>query len=151
MRAVGRRRRGGGAVRTGGRRGWGAANRTGGRRGRWCGRLEPPTCIMLLCGGVVAPPYAAAARLQTLGAAPSSATAARLDPLDAAPPAVAAARLCYGAAAPSFTPAAGLGRVDVATRATVTARRRGNLDAGHLDVEVLVGADEGDGRELVGS
>jgi hypothetical protein len=50
--------------------------------------------------------------------------------------------------APKYTVNTGLGRVDAATRAAVTARRRGNLDAGHLDVEVLVGADEGDGREL---
>jgi hypothetical protein len=114
MRAVRRRRAGGGIVCTEGRQGWGAADRTGGRRGRWCGTLEPPACIALLRGGAVAPPYAAAARLKTFGAAPPSATAALLDPLDAAPPAVAAARLCCGAAAPPSAPAVGLGRLDTA-------------------------------------
>jgi tRNA(Ser,Leu) C12 N-acetylase TAN1 len=49
-------------------------------------------------------------------------------------------------AAPSV-PAAGLGRLDASTPAVVTTRRRGNLDAGHLDVESSVGADVGDGRE----
>jgi hypothetical protein len=95
----------------------------------------------------VAPPYAAAARLKTLGAAPPSAAAALQDPLDAAPPAVAAARLCYGAAAPSSAPATGLGRLDAATPAAVAACRRGNRDAGHLDVDATVRADEGDGWE----
>jgi hypothetical protein len=96
----------------------------------------------------VAPAYAAASRLKTLGAAPPSATAALLDPLDAAPPAVAAAQLCCGAAAPPSAPAAGLGRLDAATPAVVAACRRGNRDAGHLDVDASVGADEGDGWEL---
>jgi hypothetical protein len=41
-----------------------------------------------------------------------------------------------------------LERLDAATPAAVAARRRGNLDAGHLDVEASVGAEEGDGREL---
>lgn len=95
----------------------------------------------------MAPPYAAAARLKTLGAAPPSAAAALQDPLDAAPPAVAAARLCYGAAAPSSAPATGLGRLDAATPAAVAACRRGNRDAGHLDVDATVRADEGDGWE----
>jgi hypothetical protein len=96
----------------------------------------------------VAPPYATAARLRTLGAAPPSAAAALLDPLDAAPPVVAAARLCCGAAAPPSAPAAGLGRLDAATPAVIAACRRRNRDAGHLDVDALVGADEGDGWEL---
>jgi hypothetical protein len=118
MRAVIRRRGGGGVVRTRGRQGWGVAGHTGGQRGRWCGTLELPACIVLLrtLGGVT-PPYAAAARLKTLGAAPPSASTTLLDPLDAAPPAVAAAQLCYGVAAPSSAPAAGLGRLDVATPA----------------------------------
>jgi hypothetical protein len=96
----------------------------------------------------VAPPYAAAARLKTLSAAPPSAAAALLDPLDAAPPTVAAAWMCCGAAAPPSAPTAGLGRLDAATLAAVTACRRGNRDAGHLDVDASVGADEGDGSEL---
>jgi hypothetical protein len=96
----------------------------------------------------VSPPYAAADRLKTLGAAPPSAAAALLNPLDAAPPAVAAARLCCGAAAPPSAPAAGLGRLDAATPAVVAACRRENRDAGHLDVDASVGANEGDGWEL---
>jgi hypothetical protein len=96
----------------------------------------------------MAPPYAAATRLKTLGAAPPSAVVAHLDTLDVAPPAVAAARLCCGIAAPPSAPAAGLGRLDAATLAAVAARYRGNLDVGHLDVEASVRADEGDGREL---
>jgi hypothetical protein len=97
----------------------------------------------------VAPPYtAAAARLKTLGAAPPSAAAARLDPLDAAPPSVAVARLCCGAMAAPSVPAAGLGSLNASTPAVVATRRRGNLDAGHLDVEASVGADMGGGREL---
>jgi hypothetical protein len=98
----------------------------------------------------VAPPYAAAALLKTLGAAPLSDVAALLDPLDAVPPAVAAARLCYGAVAPSSAPAAGLGRLVAATPAAVAAVaacRRGNRDAGHLDVDATVRADEGGGWE----
>jgi hypothetical protein len=91
----------------------------------------------------VAPPYAAAARLKTLGAALPSATAALLDPLDAALPAVTTAWLCCGAAAPPFGPAAGLGRLDAATPVAVAACRRGNRDAGHLNVDASVGADEG--------
>jgi hypothetical protein len=146
MRAIRRRRGGGGVIRTRGRQGWGAADHTGGRRGRWCGTLEPPTCIALLRGGGVAPLYAAAARLKTLGAAPPSAAAALQDPLDVAPPAVEAARLCYGAAAPSSVPAAGLGRLDAATPAAVAACCR-LPHAGHLDVDATVRADEGDGWE----
>jgi hypothetical protein len=96
----------------------------------------------------VAPPYAAAASLKTLGAALPSAATALQDPLDAAPPAVVAARLCCGAAAPPSAPAAGLGRLHAATPAVVAACRRGNRDAGHLDVDASVGADEGDGWEL---
>jgi hypothetical protein len=96
----------------------------------------------------VAPLYAAAARLKTLGAAPPSAATALLDPLDAAPPAVVAARPRCGAVAPSSAPAAGLGRLDAATPAAVAACRRGNRDAGHLDVDATVGADERDGWEL---
>jgi hypothetical protein len=45
---------------------------------------------------------------------------------------------------PPFAAATGLGNIDAATPATVAARR-GNLDAGHLDVEASVGAAEGDG------
>jgi hypothetical protein len=96
----------------------------------------------------VAPPYAAVARLKTLGAAPPSAATALLDPLDAAPPTVVAARLCCGVAAPPSVPTAGLGRLDAATPAVVAACRRGNCDVGHLDVDASVGADEGDGWEL---
>jgi hypothetical protein len=79
--------------------------------------------------------------------APPSAPTALLDPFDAAPPAVEAARLCYGVAAPSSAPAAGLGRLDAATPAAVAACCRGNRDAGHLDVDATVRADEGDGWE----
>jgi hypothetical protein len=96
----------------------------------------------------VAPPYAAATRLKTLSAAPPSAAAALLDPLDAAPPAVAAAWLCCSVVAPPSAPTAGLGRLDAATLAAVAACRKGNRDAGHLDVDASVGADEGDGWEL---
>jgi hypothetical protein len=64
------------------------------------------------------------------------------------PPTVAAARLCCGAAAPSSAPPTGLGRLNAATPAAVAACRRGNRDAGHLDVDATVGADEGDGWEL---
>jgi hypothetical protein len=95
----------------------------------------------------VAPQYAAAARLKTLGAAQPSAAAALQDPLDAAPHAVAAARLCYGTATPSSVPAAGLGRLDAATPAAVAACRRGKRNAGHLDVDVMVRVDEGGGWE----
>jgi hypothetical protein len=91
----------------------------------------------------VAPSYAAAARLKTLGAAPPSAAAPLLYPLDVTPPAVAATRLCCGVTAPPSTPAAGLGRLDAATPVAVTACRWGNRDAGHLDVDASVGADEG--------
>jgi hypothetical protein len=59
---------------------------------------------VLLRGGVVAPPYAAAARLKTLCAAPPSAAAALHDPLDAAP---------------SSAPATGLGRLDEARNEAV--------------------------------
>jgi hypothetical protein len=96
----------------------------------------------------VSPPYAATTRLKTHGAASPSAAAALLDPLDVAPPAVAAARLCCGAAAPPSPPAVGLGMLDAATLAAVAACCRGNRDAGHLDVDASVGADEGDGWEL---
>jgi hypothetical protein len=85
---------------------------------------------VLLRGGAVAPPYAAAARLKTLGAAPPSAATALLDPVDAAPPAVAAAQLCCSAAAPPSAPATGLGRLDAATTATVAACRRGTAMRG---------------------
>jgi hypothetical protein len=91
----------------------------------------------------VASPYAAVAHLKTVGAAPPSAAAALLDPLDAAPLAAVAARLCCGIAAPPSAPAAGLGRLDAATPAAIAACRRGNHDAGHLDVDASVGADEG--------
>jgi hypothetical protein len=133
MRAVRRRRGGGGVIRTKGRQGWGAADHTEGRRGRWCGTLEPPVCIALLRGGVVSPPYVTAARVKTLSAAPPSAAAALLDPLDAAPPAMA----------PPSVPTAGLGRLDAATLAAVAACRRGNRDVGNLDVDASVGADKG--------
>jgi hypothetical protein len=96
----------------------------------------------------VAPLYTAAARLKTLGAASPSAVAALQDPLDAAPHAVAAARLCCGTAAPPSAPAAGLGRLDAATSVAVAACRRGNRDAGHLDVDASVGANKGGGWEL---
>jgi hypothetical protein len=86
--------------------------------------------------------------LWPLDAAPPYVAAALLDPLDAAPPAVAAARLCCGDAAPPSAPTAGLGRLDAATPASVAACRRGNRDAGHLDVDASVGANEGDGWEL---
>jgi hypothetical protein len=61
---------------------------------------------------------------------------------------VAAAQLCCCAAAPPSTPATGLGRLDAATPAAVVSYRRGNRDAGHLDVDASVGADQGDGWEL---
>jgi hypothetical protein len=103
---------------------------------------------VLLHGGTVVPSYAAAARLQTLDAAPSSAATARLDPLDASPPSATAACLRCDAAAPPSVPATSLGRLDAATPVVVVALHRGNLDAGHLDVEASVRADEGDGQEL---
>jgi hypothetical protein len=68
---------------------------------------------VLLRGGAVASPYATVTHLKTVSAAPPSAAAALLDPLDAATP------------------------------AAIAACRRGNHDAGHLDVDASVGADEG--------
>jgi hypothetical protein len=100
---------------------------------------------VLIRGGVVAPPYAATARMQTLGVAQPSAAAARLDPR-CGPPTMATARLRCGAVSPPSTPTTGMGRLNAATQIVVTTRHWGNLNVGHLDVEASVGADEGNGR-----